>query len=173
MLSASIKQPLSLCGPQPLKLNLYLLVFLGGEDQALPAAEGETGGDSSGRTGCSLQEQRHLRFYEEPRPQPQSQQQPCPRQPQPEAEGAGCQGYCSSLRPPEHLPYLNYDVLVFFYLFWSETAFIWRCLKNVSLFFLPVSASADAHLQQGVQPGEQQCQWEQGEPQPRPSNPAR
>lgn len=37
--------------------------------------------------------------------------------------------------------------------------------------FSPVSASADAHLQPGVQPGEQQCQWEQGEPQPRPSDP--
>lgn len=43
-------------------------------------------------------------------------------------------------------------------------------LKNMkNCFHFPVSASADAHLQQGVQPGEQQCQWEQGEPQPRPS----
>lgn len=78
-------------------------MFLGGEDQALPAAKGEAGGHSAGGAGCSLQEQRHQRFYEEPRPQPQSQQQPCPRQPQPEAEGAGCQGDCCSPRPPEHL----------------------------------------------------------------------
>lgn len=37
----------------------------------------------------------------------------------------------------------------------------------VTLFFCSsVSATAHAHLWQAVQPGEQQCQWEQGEPLP-------
>lgn len=36
-----------------------LLVVLGGEDQALLAAEGEAGGDPAGGTGGALQEQRH------------------------------------------------------------------------------------------------------------------
>lgn len=70
------------------------LVALGGEDQALPAAEGEAGGDSAGGTGCALQRQRHQRFCQESRPGPQSRKQPGLRQPQPEAEGAGCQGDC-------------------------------------------------------------------------------
>lgn len=86
-------------------------MFLGGEDQALPAAEGEAGGDSAGRTGCALQEQRHQRLCKEPRPQPQSRQQPGPRQPQPEAEGAGCQGDRCSLRPASASPQLNYSFL--------------------------------------------------------------
>lgn len=51
----------------------------------------------------------------------------------------------------------------------SSAPVFWN--RNFSLVSSPVSASADAHLQPGVQPGEQQCQWEQGEPQPRPSDP--
>lgn len=87
-----------------LLVSLRALLVLGGEDQALLAAEGEAGGDPAGGTGGALQEQRHQRLCKESHPQPQSQQhqqQPCPREPQPEAEGAGCQGDCWSLRPPE------------------------------------------------------------------------
>ncbi len=142
MLPVPVKRPSNLSGLQRLKFTLFLLVFLGGEDQALPAAEGEAGGDAAGGTGCALQEQRHQRFCKEPRPQPESQQQPCPRQPQPEAEGAGCQGDCWSLRPPELSFHCSLNIVL---------------KKSFALFFL-VSASADAHLQQGVQPGEQQCQ---------------
>ena len=49
-----------------------MLVVIGGEDQALPAAEGEAGGDSAGGAGRAVQEQRHQRLRKEPRPQPQS-----------------------------------------------------------------------------------------------------
>lgn len=74
------------------KQSLHVIVVLGGEDQALPAAEGEAGGDFAGGTGCALQEQRHQRLRKESCPQSQPWQQPCPWQPQPETEGAGCQG---------------------------------------------------------------------------------
>lgn len=78
-----------------------MLVVLGGEDQALPAAEREAGGDTAGGTGGALQEQRRQRLGKESHPKPQSQQQPCPWEPQPEAEGAGCQGDCRNLRPSD------------------------------------------------------------------------
>lgn len=74
------------------------LLSVGGEDQALPAAEGEAGGHPAGRTGRSQQEQRHQLLCQEPHHEPQSWQQPLPRRPQPEAEGAGCQGACQPLR---------------------------------------------------------------------------
>lgn len=127
----------------------------GGEDQTLPAAEGEAGSHPAGRTGRSQQERRHRRLRQEPHPEPQSWQRPCPRQPQPEAEGAGCQGACRPLRPSTTIT--------------AHTRVFWNII--FPLVSSPVSASADAHLQPGVQPGEQQCQWEQGEPQPRPSDP--
>lgn len=84
--------------PKPFTFGRHLL-SAGGEDQTLPAAEGEAGSHPAGRTGRSQQERRHRRLCQEPHPEPQSWQRPWPRQSQPEAEGAGCQGACRPLRP--------------------------------------------------------------------------
>lgn len=45
-----------------------------------------------------------------------------------------------------------------FFLFLHTASFSFMLLIFFYIFHFPVSASADAHLQQGVQPGEQQCQ---------------
>lgn len=126
-------------------------LYEGGEDPTLPTTEGEAGGHPAGRPGCSLQGQRYQRLRQESSSKPESCKQPGTGQPQPEAEGAGCQGESSST----HTIILLFGHLIVF------------------VFFFAVSASTDAHLQQGLQPGEQQCQWEQGEPLPKPFNPAR